>query len=85
MTTVYLDKRAEEEQALEEIEELEKERVKQESLKAVAGVIDFFVKPAILVLLWNWLMPGIFGLATIGYFKALGLYAMSRILFGKND
>jgi hypothetical protein len=35
------------------------------------------------MLLWNWLVPGIFGLAAIGYFKALGLYLLSRIIFDK--
>jgi len=53
--------------------------------KAVANLLSAIVKPAILMLLWNWLMPGIFGLATIGYFKAFGLYLMSRILFDKNE
>ena len=33
------------------------------------------------MLLWNWLVPGLFGLATIGYVKAFGLYLISRILF----
>ena len=34
------------------------------------------------MLLWNWLMPAIFGLATISFWQALGLFALSRILFG---
>lgn len=32
--------------------------------------------------LWNWLMPGIFGLPAIGYWKAVGLLLLSKILFG---
>jgi hypothetical protein len=32
-------------------------------------------------LLWNWLMPPIFGLTTITYFQALGLLVLSKILF----
>ena len=40
--------------------------------------------PVVLLFLWNWIMPGLFGLATIGYLKALGLVVMSRILF-KHD
>ena len=40
--------------------------------------------PIVLLFLWNWIMPGLFGLATIGYFKALGIVVMSRILF-KHD
>ena len=31
--------------------------------------------------LWNWLMPSIFGLGTITYWQALGLMALSWILF----
>ena len=45
-------------------------------LAAVAGF------SAITMLLWNWLMPDIFGLATIGFWQALGLLALARILFG---
>jgi hypothetical protein len=33
-------------------------------------------------LLWNWLMPALFGLRTIGIWQALGLFLLSRILFG---
>ncbi|MGH9430070.1 MAG: hypothetical protein ACRD3T_00845 [Terriglobia bacterium] len=32
--------------------------------------------------LWNWLMPGIFGLPSIGFWQGLGLLALSWILFG---
>lgn len=32
--------------------------------------------------LWNWLMPAIFGLKTIGYWQALGLFILCKILFG---
>ncbi len=32
--------------------------------------------------LWNWLMPGIFGLPLIGFWQALGLLVLSRIFFG---
>jgi hypothetical protein len=35
-----------------------------------------------LMLLWNWLMPAIFGLAAIGYWQALGLLVLTRLLFG---
>ena len=37
---------------------------------------------AAVMLLWNWLMPAIFGLAVINYWQALGILALSRILFG---
>ena len=32
--------------------------------------------------LWNWLMPGLFGLAEIGYWQAFGLVILAKILFG---
>ena len=46
-----------------------------------AEVVATFTKPLILMFLWNALMPGLFGLATIGYLKSFGIYLMSRILF----
>ena len=36
----------------------------------------------VIMLLWNWLIPAIFGLAAINYWQALGLFLLSRILFG---
>ena len=32
--------------------------------------------------LWNWLMPPLFGLHLIGFWQALGLLAISKVLFG---
>lgn len=42
----------------------------------VAGVVF------ILMQLWNWLMPEIFGLTTINFWQAAGLMLMTKILFG---
>ena len=33
-------------------------------------------------LLWNWLMPGIFGLREITYVQAIGMIVLAHILFG---
>lgn len=33
-------------------------------------------------LLWNWLLPPLFGWREIGFWQALGLLALCRILFG---
>ncbi|MDR1248498.1 MAG: hypothetical protein LBK63_04255 [Treponema sp.] len=33
------------------------------------------------MLLWNWLFPAILGLPTINYAQAVGLFALTRILF----
>ena len=37
---------------------------------------------AVVMLLWNWLMPAIFGLGIISFWQALGLLILSKILFG---
>ena len=36
----------------------------------------------VIMLLWNWLMPALFGLSTITYWQAVGLLILSKILFG---
>lgn len=33
-------------------------------------------------LIWNWLMPELFGLPTISYLQALGLRIIASLLFG---
>ncbi len=57
----------------------------EEAYKAASSLLGVFVKPLILMLLWNWLMPGLFGLATIGYLKSVALYLISRILFASSN
>ena len=37
---------------------------------------------AIVMLLWNWLMPTIFGLVAISFWQALGILILCRLLFG---
>ena len=32
--------------------------------------------------LWNWLMPAVFDVRQIGFWQALGMFFLSRILFG---
>ena len=47
------------------------------------GFIVFIVVGGVIVrLLWNWLLPDLFGLRQITFWQALGLLALSRILFG---
>lgn len=36
-----------------------------------------------LMLLWNWLMPAVFGLRAITFWQALGIFVLSQILFGR--
>jgi len=35
------------------------------------------------MLLWNWLMPPIFGLPQIGYWQAVGLFVLCHLLLGR--
>jgi len=32
--------------------------------------------------LWNWLMPSLFGLRVIGFWEGLGIFLLAKILFG---
>jgi len=61
------------------------EKKKVQDVKRGAEAAANFIRPLVLMLLWNWIMPGLFGLPTIGYLKAFGLYIMSRILFNHED
>jgi hypothetical protein len=36
----------------------------------------------VVLFLWNWLFPAIFGLPEISYLQAVGLLALARVLFG---
>ena len=37
---------------------------------------------AVVMLLWNWLMPVLFGLGAISFWQALGILVLCRLLFG---
>jgi len=50
---------------------------------AILGVLLFIVIGGTVVqLLWNWLLPPLFGWRQITFWQALGLLALCRILFG---
>jgi len=34
------------------------------------------------MLLWNWLMPALFGMAHISFWQAIGILVLSKLLFG---
>jgi len=36
----------------------------------------------VLMMLWNWLMPVVFGVGTITFWQALGVFVLAKILFG---
>ena len=42
----------------------------------------FLLAIYVLMRLWNWLMPDLFGLATINYWQALGIMVLAKLLFG---
>jgi hypothetical protein len=48
----------------------------------VIGLVFALVFGIFVQLLWNWLMPGIFGLREIHYGQAVGLIVLAHILFG---
>jgi hypothetical protein len=46
------------------------------------GVLAIIAFGFLIMGLWNWLLPPLFGVPTIGYWQALGLFLLSRILLG---
>jgi hypothetical protein len=46
------------------------------------AVIAIPLVGAVMMLLWNWLMPSIFGLHSISFLQALGLLLLSKLIFG---
>jgi hypothetical protein len=49
----------------------------------ILGMVIFtFIGGQVVMLLWNWLAPTLFGLRLITFWQAIGLLALCRILFG---
>lgn len=46
------------------------------------GILAFAGIIAVVMLLWNWLVPALFTLPAITYWQAAGLLILGRILFG---
>ena len=50
---------------------------------AILGIVIFsWIGGEVVMLLWNWLAPTLFGLRLITFWQAIGLLALCRILFG---
>jgi hypothetical protein len=49
----------------------------------LALVLFIWIGGEVVMLLWNWLLPAIFGWKLITFWQALGLLALCRILFGR--
>lgn len=45
-------------------------------------VVLFLIAVYVLMRLWNWLMPELFGLITIDYWQALGILVLAKLIFG---
>ena len=59
---------------------------KEETLGGVGFILILLlllliINPVLIMLLWNWLMPPLFGLGKIGFWKAVGISMLSTILF----
>jgi hypothetical protein len=53
------------------------------SIAAIIAITIFiFLGGKVVQLLWNWLMPMLFGLREVTFWQAVGILALSRILFG---
>jgi hypothetical protein len=49
---------------------------------AVLAAVAVAALGAVVMLLWNWLMPELFGWRAIDFWQALGLLVLSKILLG---
>jgi len=50
---------------------------------AILGMLLFtFIGGELVLHLWNWLLPPLFGFRQVTFWQALGLLALCRILFG---
>ena len=50
---------------------------------ALAGMVLFaWIGGEVVMHLWNWLLPSLFGWRSVTFWQALGLLALCRILFG---
>ena len=50
-------------------------------LFAIGGIVLLALCGLVVMLLWNWLMPEIFGLKQVNYWQAWGLLILCSILF----
>jgi hypothetical protein len=52
---------------------------------AIAGIALFiFIGGEIVMRLWNWLLPMLFGFHQLTFWQAVGILALCRILFGSH-
>lgn len=93
-TEVYFDPRtaasqkvADAEEKLEKLTEVAaKEQLKniETGGKALTWIASAFIRPAVLMVVWNWTVPTLFGIGMLGYWQAFGLCFIAFLLF-KHD
>ena len=59
--------------------------MKDKTITLIGYTIGVFVVNAIMMWIWNNVMPDMFGLKPIGYWQMFGLYLMSNYLFKTNN
>ena len=56
--------------------------IKRAILIPIAIVAGVYIFGSVVMLLWNHLLPALFGFSTITFWQAIGLLILSKILFG---
>jgi hypothetical protein len=73
-------------QEFERVVEKKVEHTVKKVVKVIAMIIlaimAFLLANYLLMRLWNWLMPEIFGLGRVTYWQALGIFVLAKLLFG---
>lgn len=59
-----------------------KQRVKKRIAFGALFIIAVFGLPYVVMLLWNAILPNVIGVKTISYLQAIGIFILSKILFG---
>ncbi|MCK0161027.1 hypothetical protein [Allomuricauda sp. F6463D] len=63
------------------VESMVKKVVKVIAMIILGGLL-LLLANYVLMRLWNWLMPDLFGVSTITYWQALGIFILAKLLFG---
>jgi predicted membrane chloride channel (bestrophin family) len=57
-------------------------RIAKALIIVVLATLCFILIGYVVMLLWNWLMPTLFGLHVISFWQAIGILILSKLLFG---